>query len=427
MSRFIVQGGNSLSGSIIPQGNKNEALPILAAITLTQEEVTLSNLPGIIDVLHMIDILRSVGVEIEQINKHEYKFKAETVSSLEINVDLASKLRGSFTLVAPLLTRCKKVKFPKPGGDKIGRRRIDTHLLALEALGATIDVQKDGYELTCEGRLKGADILLDEASVTATENAVMAAALAEGRTILRNAASEPHVQQLCLFLNHLGARISGIGSNILTIDGVDQLGGGDHRIAADYLEVGSFIGLAAVTNSEITIKDAGTEYLRMILSVFEKLGIHVIPQGEDIIVPKNQSLKIVSDYHGAITKIDDAPWPGFPADMTSVALTVATQCIGTVLIFEKMFESRLFFVDKLINMGAKIVLCDPHRAVVIGPSQLYGQELTSPDIRAGVALLIAALAAEGESVIHNIVQIDRGYENIDTRLKALGAKIKRVD
>ncbi len=426
MARFLVEGGYPLSGTITPQGNKNEALPILAALVLTTHKVILRNLPFILDVFNMIDILKSLGVNVEKIGHRDYSFQAKEISSLEMDTTLARQLRGSFTLVAPLLSRCRSVTFPKPGGDKIGRRRIDTHLLALESLGARIEVDHDSYQFSCEGSLVGADILLDEASVTATENAIMAACLAKGQTIIRNAASEPHVQQLCRFINTMGGQITGIGSNILTIDGVEELKGGEHQIAADYLEVGSFIGLAAVTNSEITIKDAGIDYLRMVLNVFERLGIHCIKQGNDLLVPKNQSRKIVSDYHGAITKIDDAPWPGFPADLTSIALVVATQCHGTVLIFEKMFESRLFFVDKLINMGAKIVLCDPHRAVVIGPNELIGQELTSPDIRAGVALLIAALSAVGTSVIHNIVQIDRGYEEIDKRLKALGARIQRI-
>ncbi len=426
VGQFIVEGGHQLKGSIYPQGNKNEALPVLAGVILTKEKVRIKNLPRIIDVLHMIDILKSVGVEVEQHDDHDYSFQAVNVYPLELDVELARKLRGSFTMVAPLITRSQHVKFPKPGGDKIGRRRIDTHIHALSLLGVHIEVLDDGYVFTCNSSLIGQDILLDEASVTATENAIMAASLAKGITIIRNAASEPHVQQLCHFINRLGGKISGIGSNILTIEGVNELGGGEHEIAADYLEVGSFIGMAVVTHSEITIKNAGLQYLRMILKVYEKLGIHVIQEGEDIFVPGNQSLKIISDYHGAITKIDDAPWPGFPADLTSIALVIATQCDGTVLIFEKMFESRLFFVDKLINMGAKIVLCDPHRAVVIGPSQLIGEELTSPDIRAGVALLIAALSAKGKSVIHNIVQIDRGYERIDERLKSLGAKIERV-
>ncbi len=427
MSKFIVEGGYSLSGEISPQGNKNEALPILSAVLISKKEIILNNLPIIIDVLNMIEILKSIGVEIKKMGPNKYSFKAENVSELNIDISLAKSLRGSFTLIAPLLTRCKSIKFPKPGGDRIGRRRIDTHLLALEALGAKIDSIDDGFLISLSDRFKAADILLDEASVTATENAVMAASLARGTTVIRNAASEPHVQQLCRFINSLGGKISGIGSNILTICGVDSLDGGSHRISADYLEVGSFIGLAAVTNSEITIRDAGLEYLRMILSVFERLGICVIKQGDNIIVPKNQSLNIVSEYDGAITKIDDMPWPGFPADLTSIALVVATQCHGTVLIFEKMFESRLFFVDKLINMGAKIVLCDPHRAVVIGPSRLLRSELVSPDIRAGVALLIAAMCAKGKSIIHNIVQIDRGYEKIDARLRSLGAKIDRVE
>ncbi|MDH4127930.1 MAG: UDP-N-acetylglucosamine 1-carboxyvinyltransferase [Spirochaetota bacterium] len=426
MGQFIVDGGYPLSGTITPQGNKNEALPILAAVTLTHKEVIIKNLPKILDVINMIKILESIGVKVKQLGDHEYSFQADEISLIGLDVNLAKSLRGSFTLVGPLLTRFKTLEFPKPGGDKIGRRRIDTHLLALKALGVQVEITDDGYYFSHRNELKSNDILLDEASVTATENVIMMSVFARGKIIIRNAASEPHVQQLCHFINSIGGKISGIGSNILTVEGVYELSGGEHSIGADYLEVGSFISLAAVTNSEITIKDAGIEHLRMILNVFERLGIHTIKQGKDLLIPKNQSLKIVSDYHGAITKIDDAPWPGLPADMTSIALVTATQCIGTVLIFEKMFESRLFFVDKLINMGARIVLCDPHRAVVIGPSQLVSDELTSPDIRAGVALLIAALCAKGRSVIHNIVQIDRGYEDIDSRLQSLGARIERA-
>nr|HQH74525.1 UDP-N-acetylglucosamine 1-carboxyvinyltransferase [bacterium] len=336
-------------------------------------------------------------------------------------------IRASILLSAPLLIRCGHAEIPLPGGDRIGRRRIDTHLLGFEALGAKYELTDDVYRLWCDGRLKGADILLDEASVTATENLVMAAALAEGETVLRNAASEPHVQQLCNFLNRLGARIEGIGSNVLTIQGVDRLRSGTHRIAADYLEVGSFIALAAVTRGELLIQDAAPEYMRMILYQFQRLGIEVEIRRDDIFVPSEQSLKIKPDLYTSLVKIDDGPWPAFPADMMSIALVTATQTQGTVMIFEKMFESRLYFVDRLISMGANIILCDPHRAVVVGPTPLSHRVMSSPDIRAGMALLIAALCANGASEIQNIEQIDRGYERLDERLAALGARIQRVE
>ncbi len=425
MEKFVIEGENKLSGTVIPQGNKNEALPVLASVILTEEEVVLKNLPQISDVLKMIDILKGIGVKVKKLGDNEYSFIAKNITSYSLDEGLARSLRGSLTLAGSLLGRCKQVLLPKPGGDRIGRRRIDTHLLALQSLGATIS-GSGPYEMFAENGLIGSDILLDEASVTGTENAIMASVLAKGTTTIRNAASEPHVQQLCKHLNNCGAKISGIGSNILRIDGVERLHGGTHTILADYLEVGSFIGLAAVTDSDIRIKNAGVEHLRMILMIFERLGIKVKIEGDDVIIPPGQSMEIEYDFHGEIPKVDDAPWPGFPADMLSVALVVATQCKGTVLLFEKMYESRLFFVDKLISMGARIVLCDPHRAVIIGPSQLYGSPLSSPDIRAGIALLIAALCAKGKSVIYNIKQIDRGYEKIDERLKQLGANIQRV-
>lgn len=425
MSRFIVEGGHRLSGSIRPQGNKNEALAILSTVLLTAEKVEIQNLPRIVDVFYMIKILESLGVEVQELDEHRFSFEAGKIQDHELSSEWVGKIRGSLTLIAPLIFRLGSIFFPKPGGDKIGRRRIDTHILALSDLGVEIETTQEGYWFRASEGFRSADILLDEASVTATENAVMAASLASGESIIRNSASEPHVQQLCHCLNRMGAKIRGIGSNILIIQGVEQLSGTSHRIESDYLEVGSFIGMAVATQSEILIQDAGIPYLRMILNAFERIGIRIVIRGQDLWVPRDQSLEIRSDFDGAIIKIEDGPWPSFPADLMSVLLVVATQCRGTVLIFEKMFESRLFFVDKLISMGAKIVLCDPHRAVVIGPSSLSGQELVSPDIRAGIALLIAALSAQGQSVIHNIIQIDRGYESMDLRLRSLGAKISR--
>lgn len=425
---FRVTGRTPLRGTIRPQGNKNEAMPLLAACCLTDEPVTLENLPPIEDVRNLMQILKELGVQI----RHENQGNGDTVivhasrkPGHELPGALSSKLRGSVTLAGPLLARCGSVFLPQPGGDKIGRRRLDTHMLALQALGAKIKAHKTGFELRGR-RLTGADILLDEASVTATENAVCAAVLAEGETILRNAASEPHVQGLCRLLVKMGARIDGIGSNILQIKGVKKLHGARHRIGPDYLEVGSFIALAAVTRGEVLIQDADIPNLRMIRLMFSRLGIDCIEQGPDLLVPAKQKMRVVTDLGGATPRIEDAPWPGFPADMTSVALVTATQCRGTMLIHEKMFESRLYFTDGLIGMGARIVLCDPHRAVVIGPERLRGARLVSPDIRAGMAMLIAALCADGESEIQNIGQIDRGFSQIDTRLRSLGAKIERV-
>lgn len=415
-----------MNGTIRPQGNKNEALPLIAAACLTSEPVHLENLPDIEDVRQMLTIVESLGVSVDW-NPKEHKATIHALEnpSGEIPDALSSLLRGSVTLTGPLLARTGRVFLPRPGGDRIGRRRLDTHILALQALGATVKVFPDGFRLTCE-KLKGADILLDEASVTGTENAVCAAVVAEGETIIRNAASEPHVQGMCNLLVSMGAKIEGIGSNILRIQGVTSLGGATHRAGPDYLEVGSFVSLAAVTGGELLIEDADIANLRMIRLVFSRLGIETRREGDNLRVPADQSMEIIEDLGGAVPHIDDAPWPGFPADMTSVALVTATQCKGTVLIHEKMFESRLFFTDRLISMGARIVLCDPHRAVVMGPAQLYGAEVSSPDIRAGMAMLIAALAAQGESTIQNIGQIDRGFSNIDTRLKAVGADIERV-
>ncbi len=424
---FRVRGGNPISGRVRPQGNKNEALPLLAACLLTNEEVVLNNVPPIEDVLLMQEILRSLGVTVEEVQAGEptrIRVQASDDPSGELPADLATQLRGSVTLAGPLLARNGRVFLPRPGGDRIGRRRMDTHILALQALGATVKTFPDGFELQCD-QLRGADILLDEASVTGTENAVCAATLADGETIIRNAASEPHVQGLCRLLNSMGAKIEGIGSNILRINGVESLKGAPHRIGPDYLEVGSFIALAAVTGGELLIEDADLENLRMIRLVFSRLGIETRAEGDALLVPADQSLEIVTDLGGAVPRIDDAPWPGFPADMTSVALVTASQCTGTVLIHEKMFESRLFFTDRLISMGARIVLCDPHRAIVMGPSPMTGAVVSSPDIRAGMAMLIAALCAQGESTIQNITQIDRGFSRIDERLRELGADIVR--
>ncbi|MCB1327212.1 MAG: UDP-N-acetylglucosamine 1-carboxyvinyltransferase [Spirochaetales bacterium] len=425
---FRVRGGNPLSGRIRPQGNKNEALPLLAACLLTDEEMILSNVPPIEDVLMMQEILRSVRARVEPVSASDpSRLRIVSGGQLEseLNPELSSQLRGSVTLAGPLLARNGHVFLPRPGGDRIGRRRLDTHILALQALGATVKVFPDGFELKCD-QLRGTDLLLDEASVTATENAVCAASLADGETVIRNAASEPHVQGLCRMLKAMGARIEGIGSNVLRIQGVEKLKGAPHRIGPDYLEVGSFISLAAVTGGELFIEDADLENLRMIRLVFSRLGIETRVENDGLLVPGDQTMEIVTDIGGDVPRIDDAPWPGFPADMTSVALVTATQCKGTVLIHEKMFESRLFFTDRLISMGARIVLCDPHRAIVIGPTPLFGSVVSSPDIRAGMAMLIAALCAQGESVIQNINQIDRGFASIDERLRDLGADIERA-
>ena len=424
MDQFIVEGGHRLSGELRPAGNKNAALPIMAAAVLTDQPVTLRNVPEIDDVRVMLRLLAQLGVEVEQ-QGHEVRLWARDPRPATLDPELCRRVRTSLLLAGPLLARCGRADLGLPGGDTIGRRRNDTHLLALRALGAEITVADSRYSFRA-GHLRGAEIFLDEASVTGTEQAMLAAATAEGETIIRNAASEPHVQDLGNFLNTIGAQISGIGSNTLRICGVGRLQGGSYRVMSDHMEVGSFIGLAAITGSELLIRDAEPEQLHMTRLVFERLGVNVEVRGPDVFVPGNQELRIASDAHGAILKIDDGPWPAFPSDLMSIALVVATQAEGTVLIFEKMFESRLFFVDKLIGMGARIVLCDPHRAVVIGRSPLHGEELASPDIRAGMALLTAALCARGTSVIQNVRQIDRGYERIEERLAAVGAHIRRA-
>jgi UDP-N-acetylglucosamine 1-carboxyvinyltransferase len=425
MQSFVIEGGRPLNGTVRAAGNKNGALPILAACLLTDEPVQLSNVPRIRDVETMVELLADLGADAERTGPNDVRVHAAELAKHELDEQLCREIRASFLLAGPLLARLGRVVVPPPGGDVIGRRRLDPHIHAFAELGVEIAI--DGaYDMRVE-RLHGRAIFLDEASVMATENAVMAAVLAEGETVIGNAACEPHVQDLCRFLIDLGAEIHGIGSNVLRVHGVERLSGGGHRIAPEHIEVASFIGLAAVTGGDLTIEDAAPEDLISILPAFARLGVHVDVQDSRVRVPPGQELIVQDDLGGQIPKIEDGPWPAFPADLTSIALTVATQARGTVLIFEKMFESRLFFVDKLVGMGARIILCDPHRAVVTGPARLYGERLESPDIRAGMAMLLAALAAEGTSVIGNIRQIDRGYERIDERLRALGASIERVE
>ena len=435
MGTFVVEGGHALSGSIQPQGAKNEALQILCAVLLTSDPVEISNVPDIVDINKLIDILSQLGVKIEKRSANSYVFQADAVDLDYLTSDAFKTagrgIRGSIMLVGPLLARFGKGFIPKPGGDKIGRRRVDTHFEGMVKLGAQFQYDREAhfYGVTTDKRLQGAYILMDEASVTGTANIVMAAALAEGTTTLYNAACEPYLQQLCNMLNRMGARISGIGSNMLTIEGVESLSGTQHRILPDMIEIGSWMGLAALTKSELTITGVAWEYLGQIPAVFRKLGIQVERRGDDMYIPAHKNGYEVQDYiDGSILTVADAPWPGFTPDLLSIVLVVATQARGSVLIHQKMFESRLFFVDKLIDMGAKIILCDPHRATVIGhdfKSTLKATTMTSPDIRAGISLLIAALSAKGTSTIHNIEQIDRGYEQIDSRLRALGAKITR--
>ncbi|MBD1395824.1 UDP-N-acetylglucosamine 1-carboxyvinyltransferase [Pontibacter sp. JH31] len=434
MASFEVIGGNKLRGEIIPQGAKNEALQILCAVLLTPVKVTISNIPDIRDVNKLIELLRELGVAIERIAPDTYTFQADNIDLdfLETDrfVELGRAIRGSVMIVGPMLARFGKAKMPKPGGDKIGRRRLDTHFIGFEKLGAKFEYNSEEsfYTVTAD-RMKGAYMLLDEASVTGTANILMAAVLAEGTTTIYNAACEPYVQQLCRMLNRMGAKISGIGSNLLVIEGVEQLGGTDHRMLPDMIEIGSFIGLAAMTGSEITIKDCQIPELGLIPDTFQRLGIKMEFRGDDIFIPAQDLYEVDTYIDGSILNISDHTWPGLTPDLLSVALVVATQAKGTVLIHQKMFESRLFFVDKLIDMGAQIILCDPHRATVIGQNNqipLRGIRMASPDIRAGVALLIAALSAEGTSIIDNVEQIDRGYQNIDGRLNALGAQIRRI-
>ena len=423
--QFIVEGGHKLSGTIRPSGNKNAALPIICAALLTEHPVILENVPRITDVETLVDLIATLGVDVKWAERNVLHIHAKNVKSASLDPKLCRRIRASILLAAPLLARCGSIELPPPGGDVIGRRRVDTHFLALERLGADFELD-EAFKLTTPG-LRGADVFLDEPSVTATENAITAAVAASGTTILRNAACEPHVQDLCHFLVSLGANIDGIGTNKLTVDGGRSLGGTTHRIGPDHIEVGSFIGLAAATHSEITIADAGVEHLRSTLMGFARLGVSCTINGPDLIIPAEQEMVIQSDLGGHVPKLEDQPWPAFPADTMSIALVAATQCTGMILIHEKMFESRLFFVDKLVGMGAKIVLCDPHRAIVSGPSHLRASIVESPDIRAGMAMLVAAMCADGESTINNVGQIERGYERIDERLSALGAKIKRVE
>lgn len=436
MATFVIEGGHKLRGSITPQGAKNEALQVISATLLTSQVVTISNVPDILDVHNLIELLKRMGVKITNPSAGTYTFQADDINTDFINsrefIDRCSHLRGSVLVVGPLLTRFGSAWFAKPGGDKIGRRKIDTHISGLVALGATLDYDSDrrAYLLTAPHGLKGTYMLLDEASVTGTANIVMAAAMAEGVTTIYNAACEPYVQQLCRMLVSMGVRIDGLGSNLLRIHGTRKIGGANHRILPDMIEVGSFIGMAAITQSSITIKDVAYDELGIIPDSFRRLGIQIERRGDDIYIPEQEVYEIESNLDGSILTVADAPWPGLTPDLLSVMLVVSTQCRGSVLIHQKMFESRLFFVDNLIDMGAQIMLCDPHRAVVIGHDhkmQLRANNMLSPDIRAGIAMLLAAMSAKGVSRIGNIGQIDRGYQNIDGRLNALGASITRED
>jgi UDP-N-acetylglucosamine 1-carboxyvinyltransferase len=424
MSSFIVEGGHGLHGHVRPAGNKNAALPMMAAALLTDEPVRLTNLPDIRDVHTMLELLGALGVECEWTSPGALTLHAAEVRSAALEPELAARIRASILLAGPMLSRCGQLRLPPPGGDVIGRRRLDTHFDTLQKLGAEVEL---GEEFMLRGKLRGTEIFLDEPSVTGTENAIMAAALAEGRTVLRNAASEPHVQDLCRLLSAMGAQISGIGTGELLIEGVERLSGASVEVSPDHIEVGSFIGLAAVTRSELTIGDVEPSHLLSIRIMFERLGVFCELEERTLRVPGEQSLEIRMDIGQQIPKIDDGPWPLFPADLVSIALVLATQCRGTVLIHEKMYESRMFFAEKLTAMGARIIICDPHRAVVVGPTTLRGSTVESPDIRAGMAILIAALGAQGRSRINNIGQIERGYERIDERLRALGAAIERVE
>ena len=424
MEKFIIEGSNPLHGEVTPAGNKNAALPLLAACLLTDEPIILKNVPDILDVKTMRSLLESLGVEITILENHTWKIQAKEVRPSDLDPDFTRKIRASILLAGPMVARTGELELPPPGGDVIGRRRVDTHILALNKLG--VKVTYDRKFTFKADRLFGADILLDEASVTATENAIMACATARGESMIRNAASEPHIQELCHFLNNLGAKIENIGSNTLHITGVERLHGGEFTIGPDYLEVVSFIGAAVVTGGQITIRNAGNNYLDMIRLVFGRLGVTWETHGNDLLVPKEQLLRIEPDLGGAIPEISVMPWPSFPTDLMSIALVVATQSKGSVLFHDWMYPSRMFFTDKLVSMGAQIVLCDPHRCIVQGPTGLFCEKMESPDIRAGMALVLAALSAKGTSVIRNIGQIDRGYEKVDQKLKSLGAKIERV-
>jgi len=428
MEKFIINGGYPLSGTIYPSGNKNATLPILAACILTDKPVTLHNIPQIKDVLTMRSLLESLGVDITDITPNSWVVHAKNVYESTLDPDLCRKIRASILLAGPVVARTKKLHLPPPGGDIIGRRRVDTHILALQSLGINVEFDRFKKEFHFNTRkMHGANILLDEASVTATENAIMAAVKSPGETIIRNAASEPHVQELCIFLNTLGAKISQIGSNTLCIKGVKELSGGVYTIGPDYLEVVSFIGASVITHGSLRIVNAGVQHLDMISIVFDRLGVHWNIEGDDIIVPSDQELEIKPDLGDAIPEITVMPWPAFPTDLMSIAIVVATQAKGSVLFHDWMYPSRMFFLDKLVSMGAQIVLCDPHRCIVQGRTTLSAERLESPDIRAGITLVLAALAAEGESVIRNVGQIDRGYERVEEKLQALGAKIQRVN
>lgn len=426
MEKFLIEGGHQLTGEVTPSGNKNAALPMLAACTLTEEPVLLHNVPEIRDVQTMGSLLQSLGVEVTKLENHKWRIQAKNVYPTDLDPDLCKRIRASILLAGPMLARAGELNLPPPGGDVIGRRRVDTHILALKSLGGQAEYSRGERLFHFKaGKLNGSNILLDEASVTATENAIMAAVTASGSTIIRNAASEPHIQELCHFLNALGAKITHIGSNTLHIEGVARLHGGEYTIGPDYLEVVSFIGAAVVTKGSIRICNAGPQYLDMIKIVFNRLGVTWSTHGEDILIPKNQELKIEKDLGDAIPEISVMPWPAFPTDLMSIAIVVATQSQGSILFHDWMYPSRMFFIDKLVGMGAQIVLCDPHRCIVQGPTTLFGEKMESPDIRAGMSLLLAALAAEGTSVIRNIGQIDRGYEKVDEKLRSLGAKIER--
>jgi len=427
MERFVIEGGKSLKGTVRPSGSKNEALPCLAACLLTPEPVILKNLPNIADVRVMLEVLEAMGCTVEHLAEGTVRICAEGVTETELDAKQCARIRASILFAGPMVGRFGKVFLPPPGGDVIGRRRIDTHVLGITALGSTFEIESGGYRFESKDKdgLKAASIFFDEQSVTATENVIMAASLARGTTTLEHAACEPHVQGLSRMLISMGAEISGIGTNILRITGAKRLHGTTHSIGPDVLEIGSFMGLAAVTNSDITIEGVRPEELRMVLNVFGRLGIVPELDGDKLRVAPDQPMEVRTDLGGSVPRIGDAPWPAFPTDLMSIAITVATQCKGTVLFHEKMFEGRMFFTDSLISMGASIILCDPHRVVVVGPSQLYGAQLESPDVRAGMSLLIAALAAKGKSRIYNIRQIDRGYEAVDEKLRALGASITR--
>lgn len=427
MEKFIIKGGYALNGEILPSGNKNAALPMLAACLLTDEPVILHNLPEIKDVEMMRMLLESLGVQIDPLNENTWRIHASQVRPADLDPDICRKIRASILLAGPMVARTGELQLPPPGGDVIGRRRVDSHILALCSLGAEAKYDRSQKAFTFSAtQLSGSNILLDEASVTATENAIMAAVTASGETVLRNAASEPHIQELCHFLNILGAKIKNIGSNTLHINGVSKLHGGEYTIGPDYLEVVSYIGAAVVTKGSIRIRSAAPQHLDMIAFVFRRLGVEWNVDGEDIIVPEDQELTVEPDLGGAIPEISVMPWPAFPTDLMSIAIVVATQSKGSVLFHDWMYPSRMFFIDKLVNMGAQIVLCDPHRSIVQGPTVLYGEMMESPDIRAGMSMVLAALAAQGESVIRNAGQIDRGYESVDKKLRALGARIERV-